>query len=267
VIFGCLLYWKDLISRKFFKKDIQFLLLCICIIQVVGFSLLSDYPFTRYLIGITPFLMMLAAALILKIAGKNIWFSWALVLLITLTNILNILPLIPLRNTKIQAVPWTTEGINSDFLEAGNIGYSFARGEVKQLINTSLSLPLANYIGSILAPPQGPVDGIVAFLNKAAAPDDRVKIAYGDRGLMYHTDLLIIGKTQRGPPDPEWFVWRRFNGIGLEGFLRATQGYRYSMIELPVPDLQWNNRPDPLYHHFRSPSKASPRVKIFKREK
>jgi hypothetical protein len=212
--------------------------------------------------------MMLAATLIRKITRRNLWLSWALVLLITLTNVLNILPLIPIRYTKMQAVSWTTAGINSDFLEEGNIGYSFARGEVKQLINTSLSWPPANYIRSVLDPPQGPVDGIAAFLNKVAAPDDRVKIAYGDRGLMYHTELFIIGNKVKGPPDPEWVVLRRFNGIGLEQFLEATKGYRYSMIELPVPDLQWNNRPDPLYHHFKSPSpKLSPRVRIFKKEK
>ena len=268
VAFGCLLYWKDLICGKLLKKDPHFLLLCICLIQLVGFSLLSDYPFTRYLIGTTPFLMMLAAILIRKITRGNLWLSWALILLITLTNILHILPLIPFRHTGIQKIPWTVAGVNSAFLEEGNVGYSYARGEVKQLIHTSLNWPPANYIRSILDPPQGPVDGIVAFLNEAAAPNDRVKIAYGDRGLMYHTELFIIGKTEKGPPDPEWFVLRRFNGMGLEQFLNATKGYRYSMIELPVPDLQWNNRPDPLYHYFKAPAlELSPKIRILKREK
>ncbi len=268
VLLGCLWRWKAIICGSLFKADIPFLFVTICLIQLLVLSLLSDYPFTRYLIGITPFLMYLASWCVLSITSGRAWLSLTLVLLILGTNIVSILPLPLLRVTKIQKAQWTTAGVNRRFLEIGNVGLSYARGEVKQLINAPFGSPIITYIGSIVNPPKGPVDWIVEYLNREASPSDRVKIAYGDLPLMFHTDLAVTSDSEVGPPAPEWLIFRHFNSMTLnEEFVKETRKFRYSTIELPVPDIQWNNRPDPLYHYYKTPPMGlAPRLKIQKRE-
>jgi hypothetical protein len=81
-----------------------------------------------------------------------------------------------------------------------------------------------------------------------------VKIAYGSSGLMFHTELEIVNSQQVGPPAPEWIIHRRFAQLRVSrAWLASLDRHAYDRIELPVADVQWNNRPDPLYHHFVSP--------------
>ena len=115
--------------------------------------------------------------------------------------------------------------------------------------------PLLSYAGALLNPPTGPIDGMVRYLAEHALPGDRVKIAYGDLPLMFHTGLTIVSASEIGAPGPEWIIPRRAHMLKTNPeFERGTPRDRYRAIELPVADLPWNNRPDPLYHRYRTPA-------------
>ncbi len=267
VALACGLRWRAIAQKNIFKDELSFLFLAVCVTQLIGFSLVADFPFTRYLIGIVPFLMFFAATGIETVSFNRQWLLWPVAITVVGTNLFQVLPLPLLRQTNLQAARWTTAGINPDFLERENISFSFARGEVKELINVPIGFPLVNYLRSIVRPPRGPIDWIVEYLGKNAAPTDRVKISYGDLPLMFHTALPVVSSTEVGAPAPEWMVFRRFGSMNVdEGYVRETSKYQYSKITIPFPDIHWNNQPDPLYHYYYPPSNdLAPPIVILKK--
>jgi hypothetical protein len=268
VILACGLRWRAIVQKNVFKDELSFLFLVVCVTQVIGFSLLSDYPFTRYIIGIAPFLMFFGATCIEALSFNRTWLAWSIAIVVVGTNLFQVLPLPLLRQTNLQAARWTRAGINPEFLERENIGLSFAKGEVKELINVPFGFPLVDCLRGIVYPQRGPIDWIVEYLGKNAAPTDRVKISYGDLPLMFHTDLTIVSSTEVGTPAPEWMIFRHFNSMNMdEEFVRETSKYQYSKITIPFPDLQWNNQPDPLYHYNDPPSNdLAPPISLLRRQ-
>lgn len=268
LIVACGVKWRS-VCKNAFKHELSFLFLILCLTQLVGFSVLSDYPFTRYLIGIAPFLMYASAACIEAVAFNRQWLIWTIASVVVATNLLQILPLPVLRQTKLQASRWSRAGIDLHFVDPQNVRSSFARGEIKELINIRAGFPLADYARSMIHPPAGPIDEIVEFLHENAAPGERVKITYGDLPLKFHTDLAITGSVEEGPPAPEWIISRYWRPLRTDDeFFRQTSHYRYLSTTIQFPDLQWNNQPDPLYHYYDRPSdELAPPITILKRAK
>jgi 4-amino-4-deoxy-L-arabinose transferase-like glycosyltransferase len=266
VALACAWRWRDL--RSFKARDNQAVVLCatFCATQVFVITLTTNYPFSRYLIGIAPFALFLAALCICALAAGRRWVAGVLVAAVILTNLFQLLPLQALRQTPLQDAQWTLAGVNHRYLELGNAGVSYALGEVKALINISPGLPLPTYIASTYNPSEGPMDSIIRYLNENAKPGDHVKISYGDLPLAFHTDLNIINSALVGRPGAQWRIDRHFNRPQVsKRYEAAMRQFKYEAIELPVPDLQWNNRPDPLYHHYATPPEhPAPKVKIFK---
>jgi hypothetical protein len=259
--------WKTIVGKNIFKDDLSFLFLTICVAYLIGFSLVSDYPFTRYIIGIVPFLMFFAATCIEAAAFNRRWLIWPIALVVVGTNLFQILPLPLLRQTNLQTAQWTTAGVDPRFIDSKRIRYSFARGETKALINIGAGFPIIDYLRSIVHPPRGPDDVIIDYLRTNAAPGDRVKPSYGALPLMFHTDLAIINSIDIGPPGPEWMILRRYRRMRTdEEFMRESSKYSYNKITIPFPDLQWNNQPDPLYHYYDTPSNdLAPPITILKK--
>ena len=265
IVVACVLRWRTL--KNLFKDDLRFLFLAVCLTQFIGFSLLSDYPVTRYLIGIVPFVMFFAATCLEAVTFNRSWLLWPVAILVIGSNLLQVLPLPLLRQTSLQTTRWTRAGINPEFLDRENIPLSFGRGEVKELINFSLGSPLLDFLRSIIHPPRGPIDWLVEYLDKNAAPTDRVKISYEDMALMFHTDLPIVSASEVGAPAPEWMIFRHFNQMIMdEEFVRETSKVPYSKVTIPFPDLQWNNQPDQVYHYYDTPAKdLAPPITVLKK--
>jgi hypothetical protein len=238
-----------------------------CAVQLFVTALTTNYPFSRYLIGMAPFLLFLAALCIFALAAGRRWVAWSLVAAITATNLFQVLPLLALRQTPLQDAEWALAGVDRRYLAKGRAGMSYALGEIKALINVSPGLPLLTYVASTFHPSEGPMDSIVRYLNENAKPADWVKISYGDLPLIFHTDLKIINSTQIGRPGAQWVIDRNYNLPHVtKKYESAMRKLEYETIELPMPDLQWNNRPDPLYHHYATPPEhQAPKVRISKR--
>jgi hypothetical protein len=136
-----------------------------------------------------------------------------------------------------------------------DVGLYYAKREIGMLADRPFDSPLVDHAGALLRPAAGPIDAIVAYLAREATPGDRVKIAYGDLPLMFHTDLAIVSASEVGAPAPEWIIPRHAHQLKTDPeFDRRTPREMYLEIELPVADLPWNNRPDPLYHQYRAPA-------------
>jgi 4-amino-4-deoxy-L-arabinose transferase-like glycosyltransferase len=238
----------------------------VCLTQLIGFSLISDYPFTRYLIGAAPFLFYLGAASIQRLAARRAVLLWPLVVLSMVTNWGGVLSAMPARGL-FKDAHWSKAGIDGQFLEPGRIGISYARGEIATIVREGFGSPLSSYLRSVLRPPRGPVDVILETLRQEAKPSDVVKISYEDLPLMFHTDLNVVSATAIGPAAPDWIIERYLSRMRADpDFLKETMKFQYEEKTLPIPDVQWNNQPDPIYHFFEElPSGIAPSLKVFKK--
>lgn len=125
---------------------------------------------------------------------------------------------------------------------------------------------LPKYLYEITHDYDGPVEGIVKFLNKNAKTGDEVKIIYGDMAVMFYTDLKV---DNYGIYDsdhmPEWIVFRKDWKESLDSpYFREVSG-KYKKHVLDYPDIKWENRPDDMgFHRFRTDREA-PGVIIFEK--
>ncbi|MFH1995472.1 MAG: tetratricopeptide repeat protein [Candidatus Omnitrophota bacterium] len=185
------------------------------------------------------------------IAGRRVWVAWIAIAGIAATNTLSILPLKLLNDIGISDRLWTASGIDGHSVGRGDTGLVYAKIEIETLLNESFASPLFKYIGSLLNPPKGPVNWIVEYLNKEAASSDRIKISYDDLPVMFHTNCIVVSAKEVGNPAPEWIVPRRFMKLKADKhYLSETEKFHYDSIRFPVPDVAWDNRPDPLWHRF-----------------
>jgi hypothetical protein len=141
-----------------------------------------------------------------------------------------------------------------------------------------LWFPLYNYLYEITHDFDGPIEGIVGLLHARARPGDRVFVSYGDLPLKFYTDLEIKG-GQTGEDlsgfTPDWVIVRAFYRFGDRPSMRADaermRDYlgqlpiaAYRKVDFDVPDLPWENIPEPSFHVFRTPVAGSP-VRIMER--
>ena len=132
-----------------------------------------------------------------------------------------------------------------------------------------LKIPLLNYLYEITHDYDGPNEGIVKFLCENANPTDTVKIQWGDRSVIFYTNLFVDSRPFfEYETYPEWIVFRR-DWISKEDlkekyFQKIEK--QYQKIAIDYPDIYWGNRPEPGYHKFRTVSNV-PKVIIYKRNK
>jgi 4-amino-4-deoxy-L-arabinose transferase-like glycosyltransferase len=124
------------------------------------------------------------------------------------------------------------------------------------------SQPLTDYLYEITHDYDGPVEGIVRFLNEHARPGDTVAIVYEDLPVKFYTrGLRVIGgltgedlETARGA---DWIILRRHDMWPLSRSVRAKlrefveQG-DYRRRQIPYPDAPAENREDVRAHRFRT---------------
>lgn len=115
----------------------------------------------------------------------------------------------------------------------------------------------------------GPIEGIVGFLDEHASPADVVAMDYGDLPVKFHTGLRVVGgltgEDLTPARDARFLILRQhqINAASAEvhrqlaDLLRAG-GYRRH--PLAAPDIAFENREDPQLHHFRTVEGARPVV-------
>ena len=122
----------------------------------------------------------------------------------------------------------------------------------------------------------GPIEGIVEFLEQNASEGDVVGITYGDLPLKFYTDLRIVGgltgEDIEAARDAQWIIPRRSALTKEEKRVRgALQSYlsreHYRPYTLDYADTTFHNRETMHAHRFGTAPESWPRLVIFGRKR
>jgi len=136
-----------------------------------------------------------------------------------------------------------------------------------------ISSQFTDYIYEITHDFDGPVEGIVLYLNENGKDTDTVIMTYEDLPVKFYTKMKVFGGLSGENLEPakkaDWIILRKYtNSIFEKDVLdyvhKNIDLKKYEIIEINYPDTPWQNRENPAYHLFFT-RKNEDRVKIYKR--
>ena len=131
-----------------------------------------------------------------------------------------------------------------------------------------------SYLYEITHNYDGPMKGISTYLNKHGTDKDTVLITDGDLPLKFYTKMKIYGgRASLKVPDeePNWLIIRNFflnkglNSYYMKYISEKVNMKNYNMIVIDYPDIPFENRESPMFHHFKTVQNAA-RVVLLKRK-
>lgn len=120
----------------------------------------------------------------------------------------------------------------------------------------------------------GPVEGIVKYLQQHSHKDDVVAITYEDLPVKFYTGLRVVGGLAGDDLSPartaEWVIIRKHvisdKDLEVRQFLVSQVPLgSYEVIRIDYPDVPFQNREEPDKHRFRTP-KGDPIIIFHKRD-
>ena len=132
-----------------------------------------------------------------------------------------------------------------------------------------LSNPLPDYLYELTHAYNGPVEGIVSYLNGHAKKGDLVAITYGDLPLKFYTPLRVLGgltgENLAAARNADWVIIRKHTicekDQAVRDYLLANiDPAAYRAIQINSPDLPFENRESPDEHLFRTFQQEDPVV-------
>jgi len=135
-------------------------------------------------------------------------------------------------------------------------------------------LNIFDYIDEITHDYDGPVEGIVKYLNEHGSKDDIVLVTREDLPLKFYTDMKIVGGYTGEDLSPakqaKWVIPRTYvcnrDMIVGEYIAKNLRKEDYEAIKIDYPDIPYENREGPSEHHFRTVLNGD-KVVIFKKIK
>jgi 4-amino-4-deoxy-L-arabinose transferase-like glycosyltransferase len=132
---------------------------------------------------------------------------------------------------------------------------------------------LKDYLYEITHDYDGPIEGIVLYLNEHGDSNDIVAITYGDMPLKFYTKMRIVGGLTGEDLEPaknaRWIIFRKYIHCSYDAkvfnyLINNIDASKYKKIEINYPDTPWQNREDPGGHYFRTRTSEN-KVVIYER--
>lgn len=107
----------------------------------------------------------------------------------------------------------------------------------------------------------GPIEGIVTYLNRQGSPDDVVAMTYGDLPVKFYTGMRVVGgltgEDLADAARADWVILRHHviskeDRQVREELIALIPDEAYRVIPRAYPDLPFENREDPSEHHYRT---------------
>jgi hypothetical protein len=143
------------------------------------------------------------------------------------------------------------------------------------VIGVILLGPVKPYLYEITHDFNGPIEGIVKYLNEHAHKDGTVAITYGDLPIKFYTGLRVFGgltgEDLTPAVDADWIILRRNIICSKDNNVRTflikhVNGKNYDRHELAYPDTPFENRESPNEHLFKTATNYPPVVLFQKRK-
>jgi len=279
LLFGIIFLFK--VTTKY--KELYQLLLIILLSNLLFLPYISYFQKwigMRYAVGLIPLFCFFSALIIGRIAEYKRWTSYLIFFTLISTNILNNFPVFIFRALN----PMLTKDENSRSLKR----------ELKEMLLWKKNY--FDFFHELTHHYEGPVEGIVRFLNKYGKQGQMVLTNYESASILFYTNLNMAYVISNKPefynsipskrynpaldkklPDyvytlkkVDWIIPRsnyKNRLFNLPEVLETmkSKGFKIKRYEIDSPDLPWNNRSDIRYHKFRS-VKDYPKVVIYKVE-
>jgi len=204
---------------------------------------------------------------------RETWHNAALLLLYAVVTVLLLSLLSPLVFYRYLAPLFPPAFLLSGLLVGRLLRRSLALG-LAVVAALLASGSLQRHLFEITHDYDGPIEGIVRFLEAHAKPGDVVAISYGDMPLKFYTRLRIVGgltgEDLAPARDARWIVIRRHNNTDEDTRVnrelrKIVEAGGYRAHALAVPDTPFENRESPDVHRFRSAPKRMPPVLVFEK--
>jgi hypothetical protein len=183
------------------------------------------YSFVRYAIIAAPVGAMLTGWLLMRLFGSNWKLAWATAAVLIFT---------PLVSLPVRALVHGPDWWERDSSPWYRVELKDVRAE-------------------IFGHQQDPNRLVIDYLRKNAKPTDEILINYEDYPLMYYLPNPIRGgiATFRVEDDaktaPRFVILRRSaDFVHWPVFEREMARYKWEVVPLKAPDVQWGNNPDPM---------------------
>lgn len=133
--------------------------------------------------------------------------------------------------------------------------------------------PMKDFLYELTHDYDGPIEGIVKYLNKNGSDNDIVAITYGDLPLKFYTNMRVIGgltgEDLSAAKQAKWVILRKYVVSEKDAkvkmwMLQNIPWENYGRIVIDYPDIPFENREDPAEHHFRTVTDED-RVVIFRK--
>jgi len=218
---------------------------------ILSFSAAFDWVFFRYMVHLIPLLLCTLAIVIVLISERAPVLAFTLVSVIVVSNALGMFPYgLPGIGSVDVAGLWPGSGgfeaMQDVWIKAGRF-----RSD------------LWMYAQELSHSYMGPNEGLVAYLGAKAQPAQTVAVNYEDLPLMFYSDLRVVGglglHDLHAQSRPDWLIDRK-HGPYRDLLADIVAEGRYERIELPYPDIRWENRPEPGVHHYLTVKDAEPVV-------
>jgi 4-amino-4-deoxy-L-arabinose transferase-like glycosyltransferase len=208
-------------------------------VYVIGMALVAPFPFYRYLTPVVPLILLAGAALVGGLFSRSRALGGAVLILLVTSNVLGAAPL--------KLFEWLTEPDDAE-----RMVYSVIPREVWRW--SEFRSDLAAFAGELTHHVSDPEEGIVSYLEARALPAQAVKASYEEVSLMYYLPWLrVISRWDGGGGLPDWILVRSPYPLEQSAEFRAAlQRAKFTRETIPVADVVWSNRPDPLFHRYRT---------------
>ncbi|MFH0988942.1 MAG: glycosyltransferase family 39 protein [bacterium] len=146
-------------------------------------------------------------------------------------------------------------------------------GVIAALISFSI-YPIQEYLYEITHDYDGPIEGIVTYLNSHGSSKDTVAVTYEDMPIKFYTGMRVVGGlTGESLPESRaarWIILRKHDITSRvkdvrEYFLTFLNEQEYEPVELAYPDIPFENREDPSWHQYRT-ADVPAKVVIYQRQ-
>jgi len=216
------------------------------IVVVINVLMLSaaaafDWVFFRYIAHLIPLLLAMLAIVIVLVMERWPVGGYGLLALLLVCNGLHMVPygLPGVRDLEWNAL-WSESGAFQALDEVWNKAGRF---------RSSLWM----YAQELTHSYDGPNEGLTGYLSAHAKPGQTLLVNYEDLPLVFYTDLHVLGGLSgHGLSDgtqPDWVVDRQ-HGPYRDQLAAVVEAGSYERIEIPYPDIRWENRPEPGGHQY-----------------